>query len=69
MSMVLGSLHSCPLMVKNQRRVEAPFGPVSSNRKSPFHTTRSTVSSRSLTKSHDCDKNKKWDINIDISVR
>ena len=58
-SMVLGSLHSCPLMVKNQRRVEPLFGPVSINRKLPFHTTRNTVSSRFLTKSHDCDKKRK----------
>ena len=57
-SMVLGSLHSVPLMVKNQRRADACLGPISISRMSPFHTTRSTVSSRFLTKSHDCeDKN------------
>ena len=55
--MVLGSLHSPPLIVKNQRRQERLLGPVCINRKSPFHTTRSTVSSRFLTNSHDCDNN------------
>ena len=53
-SMVFGTLHSFPLMVKNQRRADLTLGPCCTRRRFPFHTTRSTVSSRFLTKSHDC---------------